>query len=77
MKETSYQKNKRLLKEVRHQLRIVCTEPDSTEAKKIIINHWYLNAMEKSLMAGSYFSAMKQVGLGLSQFVSEHYKEEQ
>ena len=75
MKETTYQKNKRLLLEARQQLYKVCTDPESAEAKSIIYNQKFLKACKDIMMHGNYFDTLKKVGLGLSPFISQHYEE--
>lgn len=53
MRETSYQRNKRLLAETRAQLFKVCTDPDRLEAKIIAEEVKFQAQIEDMLMYGN------------------------
>lgn len=65
-RETTYQRNKRLLIEMERKLALVCTDPDSIEAQSIIFQYKATKGMADIIMrGGSFQNKLSELGPGL------------
>lgn len=76
-KETTYQKNKRLLIEMEQRLALVCTNPDSLEAQSIIMNYKILKGYSDNAMFGKFADKVLEIGFGIAPHIigqNHHYE---